>query len=36
VDQRGIDVVVRVYDPTGKKTDEVDSPNGEWGTNKVG
>lgn len=35
VDQRGIDVVVRVYDPTGKKTDEVDSPNGQRGPEPV-
>jgi CubicO group peptidase (beta-lactamase class C family) len=34
-DQRGIDVVVRVYDPSGKKTNEVDSPNGEWGREPV-
>jgi len=35
VDQRGIDVVVVVFDPDGRKLAEVDSPNGEWGPEPV-
>jgi len=31
VEQRGIDVMVTLYDPAGKKLVEVDSPNGEQG-----
>ncbi len=31
VDQRGIDVVVTTYDPSGKKLGELDSPNGNRG-----
>ncbi len=35
VDQRGIDVVVRLFNPDGKKIAEVDSPNGEHGPEPV-
>ena len=34
VEQRGIDVVVRVKHPTGKKPAEYDSPNGDDGPNR--
>ena len=33
--QKGIDVVVQVFDPAGKKIDEVDSPNGTQGIEPV-
>ncbi len=35
VDQRGIDVVVRVFGPDGKRVAEVDSPNGDRGPEPV-
>jgi len=35
VDQRGIDIIVRVYSPDGKTTGEFDSPNGDNGPEKV-
>ncbi|MBI4429012.1 MAG: hypothetical protein HY562_07820, partial [Ignavibacteriales bacterium] len=35
VDQRGIDVIVRVFGPTKRKIDEVDSPNGARGIEPV-
>jgi erythromycin esterase len=35
VDQRGIDVVVRVYAPDGKRLAEIDSPNGDQGPEPV-
>ncbi len=36
VEQKGIDVVVTVFDPSGKKIEEVDSPNGTQGPEPVG
>src|SRR5438067_1795099 len=35
VDQRGIDVVVTLFDPTGKQVIEVDSPNGDQGPEPI-
>jgi CHAT domain-containing protein/Tfp pilus assembly protein PilF len=35
VDQRGIDVVVRLFEPTGRLLAEVDSPNGSYGAEPV-
>jgi hypothetical protein len=35
VDQRGIDVIVRVFSPGGKKLGEFDSPNGDEGPENV-
>src|SRR5689334_17449605 len=35
VDQRGVDVVVTVYSPDGKRLKEVDSPNGDSGPEPV-
>jgi CubicO group peptidase (beta-lactamase class C family) len=35
VDQRGIDVIVRVVGPDGARVAEVDSPNGAWGPEPV-
>ena len=35
VDQRGIDVVVKVYAPTGEKVYEIDSPNGSEGPEPI-
>ena len=35
VDQRGVDLVVRVVGPDGAQLAEVDSPNGEWGPEPV-
>ena len=35
VDQRGIDVVVRVFSPAGKRLGEFDSPNGDQGPENV-
>ena len=35
IDQRGIDVVVTVFDPDGKKISEIDSPNGVQGPEPV-
>jgi CHAT domain-containing protein/Tfp pilus assembly protein PilF len=35
VDQRGIDLVVELYDPDGKKLAEVDSPNGKQGPEEL-
>ena len=35
VDQRGIDVVVRVVGPDGAQVAEIDSPNGAWGPEPV-
>jgi CHAT domain-containing protein len=35
VDQRGIDVVVALFGPDGRKLMEVDSPNGDYGTELV-
>jgi hypothetical protein len=35
VEQRGIDVVVRIYNPNGKKPSEYDSPNGNDGPENV-
>jgi len=35
VDQQGIDVVVRIYDPNGKQIEEIDSPNGRFGPEPV-
>src|SRR5260221_12475549 len=35
VDQRGIDVIVRVFSPDGAKVAEVDSPNGDTGPEPI-
>lgn len=35
VDQRGIDVIVRVFSPSGRKVGEFDSPNGDSGPENV-
>jgi CHAT domain-containing protein/Tfp pilus assembly protein PilF len=35
VDQRGIQIVVEVFDPAGKKLVELDSPNDAWGPERV-
>src|SRR5215813_1498475 len=35
VEQKGIDVVVELFGPDGKKLDEVDGPNGRYGTEPI-
>jgi CHAT domain-containing protein/tetratricopeptide (TPR) repeat protein len=35
VEQKGIDVVIALYDPSGKQIAQADSPNDQWGTEPV-
>jgi len=35
VEQQGIDVIVKIFDPKGKKIDEIDSPTGDSGSESI-